>query len=310
MKLFLGGISPNTPSDVVKQHFSKFGPVADAVVMRDRGFGFVTFESREGGEAALQETPQTIDGQTVDVKEANSKGGPGGGRSDRGGGARGGGAPDDSGITTDKIFVGGLPQDCSDDKIRRYFETYGTIVDAVVMQDRETGRSRGFGFIQFDNPSPVDDVMADYAVHKIEGKWVEVKRSIPRDRMPPPGRDGGRGGGRDGGRGGDRGRDSRDGGKGGGAGAYPGYPGYPPYGGGAYVGGYGAFPGYGGYPGYPGYGYPGYGMPPPGYGGYPMDPYGGAYPGYPPQQALPPPQGAPPPRERSRERRDRRSSPY
>lgn len=39
MKLFLGGISPNTPSDVVKQHFSKFGPVADAVVMRDRGFG-------------------------------------------------------------------------------------------------------------------------------------------------------------------------------------------------------------------------------------------------------------------------------
>jgi len=312
VKLFLGGVNPNTSSDAVREHFSKFGPVADAVVMRDRGFGFVTFETREAADAALSEPQQHIDGQKVDVKEAQGKGGRGGGGGRDAGGGRGG----DSGVRTDKVFVGGLPQDCPDDKIRNYFEAYGVIVDAVVMKDRETGRSRGFGFVQFDNPAPVEKVMEDYSIHKIEGKWVEVKRSVPRDQMPPaPQQRGGGGGygghrqGRDGGGGGERGPPACQGGKG----ACGGYGGYP-YGG-AYVGGaYGGYPGggYGGYPGgypygYPGGppgGYPGYGMPPPGAYGY-GDPYAGGPYGAGPYG--PPPGGCPPP---GGGKGGHRSSPY
>lgn len=320
-KLFLGGVSPNTTGEAIQAHFSKYGTVTDAVVMRDRGFGFVTFETQEGAEAALAQPQQTIGGQTIDVKHAVGKGG-----------GRSGGGP-----ATDKVFVGGLPQDCSDDKIRDYFQAYGNIVDAVVMKDRETGRSRGFGFVQFDASAPVEKVMQDYATHKIEGKWVEVKRSVPRDQMPPApasrsegGRgDGGRSGGGSGGGGGGSGPPSK-----GGPSAYGGY-GYdmpPAYGGayvggGAYGGGYGAYGGgYGGAYGYPGYpsacgGYPGacggyssypggYSMPPPsGYGAYGMDPYGGAYGGYAPppgdsNRAPPPTYGAPPAGKGSR------SSPY
>ena len=50
-----------------------------------------------------------------------------------------------------KIFVGGLATSVDDRMFRSYFESYGTIADAIVMMDRDSGRSRGFGFVTFDN---------------------------------------------------------------------------------------------------------------------------------------------------------------
>eukprot|EP00746_Dinoflagellata_sp_MGD_P160559 gnl/MRDRNA2_/MRDRNA2_87383_c0_seq1.p1 gnl/MRDRNA2_/MRDRNA2_87383_c0~~gnl/MRDRNA2_/MRDRNA2_87383_c0_seq1.p1 ORF type:complete len:212 (+),score=48.18 gnl/MRDRNA2_/MRDRNA2_87383_c0_seq1:61-696(+) len=196
------------------------------------------------------------------------------------------------GKDSDKIFVGGLPKDCSDDDLRDYFGKYGAVKDVVVKRDQETGHSRGFGFVVFDGPQPVDQVMLDYDDHKIAGKWVEVKRAqAPGTADRKGGGKGDRDGGRNGG-GRDRDRDrDQDGSSGYGpppsAGGYPGYPppgyGYPP-------------PGYPGYPP-PGYGYPppGYGYPPPGY-GYPPPGYGyGPPPGYgqpPPGYGSPPPPGS------------------
>ncbi|CAK0829010.1 unnamed protein product, partial [Prorocentrum cordatum] len=83
-------------------------------------------------------------------------------------------------------FVGGLPQNCSEDVFRDYFQTFGKIVDIVVMKDRDTGNSRGFGFVTFDSTDAVDKVIAQYKEHKIEGKWVETKRAQPRGVAPPP----------------------------------------------------------------------------------------------------------------------------
>jgi len=70
--------------------------------------------------------------------------------------------------------------------VQDYFSRYGNIVDCVVMKDRGSNRSRGFGFVQFDRTGPVDQIIADYSDHHIDGKWVEVKKAIPQDRMPPP----------------------------------------------------------------------------------------------------------------------------
>lgn len=174
---------------------------------------------------------------------------------------------------TNKVFVGGLPQDCSTETIREYFEPYGNITDAIVMTDRDTGRSRGFGFVTFDNNDSVEAVMAKYSEHKVRDKWIEVKRAKPQGEAPPPVRGGGGGGGQSRGHSG-----GTDGGAGGGcsgttpppppgyAGCYGAY-GVPP----AYGGCYGASP-----PGYYGGCYGAYGVPP-AYGGYP---YGAAY-GYP-----------------------------
>lgn len=49
-----------------------------------------------------------------------------------------------------KVFVGGLPPSVTEQDFRKYFEEFGKITDAVVMFDRETQRSRGFGFVTFD----------------------------------------------------------------------------------------------------------------------------------------------------------------
>jgi len=107
---------------------------------------------------------------------------------------------------SNKLFVGGLPRDISEEEFVRYFEGYGEIIDAVVMRIKGTGASRGFGFVQFSRASMAERVMADSRKHHIGGKWVEVKRTMPdaeinmnrsgppRPWSGPPGGFGGKGG--------------------------------------------------------------------------------------------------------------------
>jgi len=166
-KLFVGGISANTTTEALRMHFSKYGRLIDAVVMskngRPRGFGFVTYDTLGPAVMALAE-PQWLDGRLVDVKRAV----PGDRAQER---------------TSNKIFVGGLPQDVSTEDLKAYFSNYGSVADAVVMVDRRTSRSRGFGFVRFANGAQgsvaSEAVLMDFASHRLGGKWVEVKRATP-----------------------------------------------------------------------------------------------------------------------------------
>jgi len=207
-KLFIGGISWETTEEKLSEHFSAYGEVTQAAVMRDkitgrpRGFGFVVFADPAAVDRALQD-PHTLDGRTVDVKRALSReeqqaskaANPSGGRNSGGGGGGGGGS-DASGARTKKIFVGGLPSTLTEDGFRQYFETFGIVTDVVVMYDQNTQRPRGFGFITFDSEDAVDRVLQK-TFHDLGGKLVEVKRALPREANP-----GGSGGGRSGGGGG------------------------------------------------------------------------------------------------------------
>ncbi len=62
-----------------------------------------------------------------------------------GGGGGGGGGQKDT--TWTKLFVGGLPYHTTDKSLREHFEVYGEIEEAVVITDRQTGKSRGYGFV-------------------------------------------------------------------------------------------------------------------------------------------------------------------
>merc|ERR1712176_211196 len=73
-----------------------------------------------------------------------------------------------------------------DQMLEDYFQEYGTITDAFVMKEKDTGTPRGFGFVTFRNIATVEVVMDDYADHSIEGKWVEVRRSGIRGRSTAP----------------------------------------------------------------------------------------------------------------------------
>lgn len=84
-----------------------------------------------------------------------------------------------------KIFVGGLPATCDYDKLTAYFGRFGQIEDAVVMMDNQTQRHRGFGYVTFSEGAAVEAALQNYAANQIDGKWIEVKRCIPQDKMAP-----------------------------------------------------------------------------------------------------------------------------
>ncbi len=89
-----------------------------------------------------------------------------------------------------KLYVGNLPYTTNDDELRQLFEEYGSVESADVVSDRETGRSRGFGFVE------MDDEGADKAMRALDGKDFggrPLRIDEARERRPGGGRPGGGG---------------------------------------------------------------------------------------------------------------------
>ncbi|KAL9157035.1 hypothetical protein ABFS82_09G118900 [Erythranthe guttata] len=78
-----------------------------------------------------------------------------------------------------KLFVGGIAWETSEESFSRYFRKYGEITDSVIMMDKISGRPRGFGFVTFADADVADKVLQED--HVIDGRAVEVKRTVPRE---------------------------------------------------------------------------------------------------------------------------------
>ncbi len=102
-----------------------------------------------------------------------------------------------------KLFVGGLSFNTTDDGLREGFARFGEISEAKVINDRDTGRSRGFGFVTFTDEQAAQNAMAELNGTDFDGRTIKVNEA--EDKPRGGGFGGGRGGGGGGGRGGDRG---------------------------------------------------------------------------------------------------------
>lgn len=102
------------------------------------------------------------------------------------------------------MYVGGLSWETSGEGLRQAFAKYGEVTDARVITDRETGRSRGFGFVTFAQEQDAMAAMAEMNGSSLDGRSIKVDEAQERKR-----RGGGRGGGFRGGAGGPRGRRGR-----------------------------------------------------------------------------------------------------
>ncbi|KAK7325109.1 hypothetical protein VNO77_29192 [Canavalia gladiata] len=80
-----------------------------------------------------------------------------------------------------KLFVGGISWDTSEESFFKYFNKYGEVIDSVIMMNKHSGRPRGFGFVTFADSAVADEVLAQE--HTIDGRVVEVKRTVPREEM-------------------------------------------------------------------------------------------------------------------------------
>jgi len=87
-----------------------------------------------------------------------------------------------------KLYVGNLPYSTTDDQLKDLFSSYGTVSEAIVISDRNTGRSKGFGFVTID-----EDGGADKAVETLNGSDFESRQLVVNEARPKEERrDGGR----------------------------------------------------------------------------------------------------------------------
>jgi len=83
-----------------------------------------------------------------------------------------------------KLFVGGLPFSTTDDELSEVFSAFGTVASAKVITDRDTGRSKGFGFVEFESDDEGKAAEAGMNGKEIGGRSVTVNEARPREERP------------------------------------------------------------------------------------------------------------------------------
>ncbi len=108
-----------------------------------------------------------------------------------------------------KLYVGNLSFQTSDEELQQLFAQAGTVESASIVEDRDTGRSRGFGFVEMSTKEEGEAAIAQFNGKEVNGRSLTVNEARPREnRGGGGGGRGGFGGGRGGNRGGGGGRNS------------------------------------------------------------------------------------------------------
>lgn len=79
-----------------------------------------------------------------------------------------------------RLFVGSLPWSVTSEEIRQLFETCGVVSDAVVLSDRQTGKSKGFGFVEFQNDAEALAAVAKFNGADLHGRKMVVNEAAPK----------------------------------------------------------------------------------------------------------------------------------
>jgi len=141
-KLYIGNLSFESTPEEISALFGEHGTILDLSVPTDRktgtrrGFAFITFENEEQGKAAISALNNSeFGGRSLNVMESLPMGK----------------APPRRKNSRTKIYVGNMPFSTSADELADIFVEYGEVFDTYIPTDRETGMSRGFGFVTMGN---------------------------------------------------------------------------------------------------------------------------------------------------------------
>jgi len=89
--------------------------------------------------------------------------------------------------TEKKLYVGNIPYSMGDDELKELFESVGKVKSAQVIQDRNTGRSKGFGFVEMDSSSAAQTAIEEMNGKDINGRSLTVNEARPKVDRPDRG---------------------------------------------------------------------------------------------------------------------------
>ncbi|CAL0327654.1 unnamed protein product [Lupinus luteus] len=175
-KIFVGNLPYDIDSQKLAVLFEDAGTVevAEVIFNRDtnqsRGFGFVTMSTVEEADNAVEKFNRyDLDGRLLTVNKAS----PRGSRAER---------PPRNFETGLKVYVGNLPWDVDNSRLEQIFSEHGKVENARVVYDRETGRSRGFGFVTFSDETEMNDAIAALDGQSLDGRAIRVNVAEDRPR--------------------------------------------------------------------------------------------------------------------------------
>ncbi|XP_061366075.1 28 kDa ribonucleoprotein, chloroplastic-like [Gastrolobium bilobum] len=181
-KLFVGNLPYDVDSQKLAMLFEQAGTVEIAEVIynresdQSRGFGFVTMSTVEEAETAVEKFNRyDLDGRLLTVNKAS----PRGSQPERP--PRNFSSPR-SFETGLRVYVGNLPWDVDNARLEQIFSEHGKVVKARVVYDRETGRSRGFGFVTMSDETEMNDAIAALDGQSLDGRAIRVNVAEDRPR--------------------------------------------------------------------------------------------------------------------------------
>eukprot|EP00249_Psilotum_nudum_P011837 c23413_g1_i1 orf=248-1171(+) len=182
-KLYVGNLPWTCDSQQVAELFQECGSVElveviyDRETGRSRGFAFVTMTTPDDASRAIERFDQSVfGGRTLRVNFPDRSRSVGV-RSDRSM-RRDGGMYD----SVNKVFVGNLAWGVDDATLEQVFSEHGKVLEARVVYDRDTGRSRGFGFVTFSSEEEVKHAISSLDGADIEGRSLRV--NLAADKPP------------------------------------------------------------------------------------------------------------------------------
>ncbi|KAA8518253.1 hypothetical protein F0562_015864 [Nyssa sinensis] len=186
-KLFVRGLAWNTTSETLCAAFEVHGEIEEGAVIIDkvtgksRGYGFITYKDMESSQSALRAPSKLIDGRMAVCNLACE-------------GLTSTSTTSD--ITQRKLYIGGLSPDTTSEMLLYFFERHGEIEEGSVAYDKDTNKSRGFGFVTYktaeDAKKAIDDPQKSLGGRNITVKLADshkskvVQTQLPAAMVPIP----------------------------------------------------------------------------------------------------------------------------
>ncbi|KAL6992411.1 hypothetical protein U1Q18_010520, partial [Sarracenia purpurea var. burkii] len=178
-KLFIRGLGWDTTTEKLRNLFSTFGELEEAIVITDKatgkskGYGFVTFKHIDGALMALKEPSKKIDGRMTVTQLAAA--GISGVNSAGAGGAD---------VSLRKIYVGNVPFEISSERLLGHFSSYGEIEEGPLGFDKQTGKAKGFAFFVYKTEEGARASLVD-PIKNIDGQQVTCKLAVDGKKGKP-----------------------------------------------------------------------------------------------------------------------------